>query len=259
MNQFPWLINPTSVLVLNELKSYVFVENMRHMLYPYSPDMPIYFGYNFKLFYSPFGNASYMSGGSGYVLSREALRIFVHGLNDSSKCRQEDNHAEDVEMGVCLYNLGVLAGDSRDSTLRNRFFPMAPYTLLMSKYNGLDFWLFRYAYYNPRACRNCLSDYPVAFHYVSPEDLYVYDYFCYELELYERPQVQERLPEKILPGQLYIPPSDNSCSCSCNPSAFRLVGPLSGQQEPEQQIQWEQDEQERQQEQEEQCEQEEQL
>ncbi|XP_030244992.1 glycoprotein-N-acetylgalactosamine 3-beta-galactosyltransferase 1-like [Drosophila navojoa] len=189
--------------------TYVFVENMRHMLYPYSPDMPIYFGYNFKLFYSPFGNASYMSGGSGYVLSREALRIFVHGLNDSSKCRQEDNHAEDVEMGVCLYNLGVLAGDSRDSTLRNRFFPMAPYTLLMSKYNGLDFWLFRYAYYNPRACRNCLSDYPVAFHYVSPEDLYVYDYFCYELELYERPQVQERLPEKILPGQLYIPPSDN--------------------------------------------------
>lgn len=94
---------------------------------------------------------SYMSGGSGYVLSREALRIFVHGLNDSSKCRQEDNHAEDVEMGVCLYNLGVLAGDSRDLMLRNRFFPMAPYTLLMSNYNGLDFWLFKYAYYNPRA------------------------------------------------------------------------------------------------------------
>jgi len=52
-----------------------------------------------------------MSGGSGYVLSREALRIFAEGQNDTTKCRQEDDHAEDVEMGRCLFNLGVKAGD----------------------------------------------------------------------------------------------------------------------------------------------------
>ncbi|XP_064538446.1 glycoprotein-N-acetylgalactosamine 3-beta-galactosyltransferase 1 [Drosophila montana] len=189
--------------------TYVFVENLRHMLYPYSPDLPIHFGFNYKLFNSRAKNASYMSGGSGYVLSREALRLFVHGLNDSSKCRQEDDHAEDVEAGTCLFNLGVPAGDSRDSKLRNRFFPMAPFSQLLSKYNGMDFWLFKYAYYNPRACMDCLSDYPVAFHYVAPEELYEYDYLNYQFELFGRTPEVEHLPEKIAPGQLHIPKSDN--------------------------------------------------
>jgi len=73
-----------------------------------------------------------MSGGSGYVLSREALRIFAEGQNDTTKCRQEDDHAEDVEMGRCLFNLGVKAGDSRDGQLRNRFYPVAPFVALLS-------------------------------------------------------------------------------------------------------------------------------
>ena len=53
-----------------------------------------------------------MSGGAGYVLSQEALRRFVEaGLNDTS-CRQDDDGAEDVEMGKCLQNLNVTSGDS---------------------------------------------------------------------------------------------------------------------------------------------------
>lgn len=92
-----------------------------------------------------------MSGGSGYVLSREALRIFAEGVNDTTKCRQEDDHAEDVEMGKCLFNLGVKAGDSRDEQLRNRFYPIAPYGALLSGKVGMDFWLYKYAYYNPRS------------------------------------------------------------------------------------------------------------
>jgi len=94
-----------------------------------------------------------MSGGSGYVLSREALRIFAEGQNDTTKCRQEDDHAEDVEMGRCLFNLGVKAGDSRDGQLRNRFYPVAPFVALLSGNMGLDFWLYKYAYYNARSVR----------------------------------------------------------------------------------------------------------
>ncbi|KAH8400591.1 hypothetical protein KR222_007554 [Zaprionus bogoriensis] len=189
--------------------TYVFVENLRHMLYPYSPNMPIFFGFNYKLFNVEQKNASYMSGGSGYVLSREALRMFVHGLNDSSKCRQQDDSAEDVEAGLCLYNVGVPAGDSRDSRLRNRFFPLAPFSLLLSHYNGMDFWLFKYTYYNLRACRDCLSDYPVAFHYIAPDELYVFDYFSYRHNLYGRRPLLEHLPAKIAPGELIIPPADS--------------------------------------------------
>ncbi|XP_068159287.1 glycoprotein-N-acetylgalactosamine 3-beta-galactosyltransferase 1 [Drosophila tropicalis] len=191
--------------------TYVFVENLRYMLYPYSPDMALHFGFNYKLIGNPPKNGSYMSGGSGYILSREALRIFATGVNDSSKCRQQDDQAEDLEMGICLFNLGVQSGDSRDASLRFRFLPMAPFSLLLSHYYGMDFWFFKYAYYNPRACMNCLSDYPVAFHYISSNELYVYDYFNYQLQVYGRTELTEYLPPKILPEQLqsFIRPSDN--------------------------------------------------
>ena len=58
-----------------------------------------------------------MSGGAGYVLSKEAMvRFVVKGLGgkDSNVCRWQDGRgAEDAEIGKCLMNLGVEAGDSR--------------------------------------------------------------------------------------------------------------------------------------------------
>ncbi|EDV46663.1 glycoprotein-N-acetylgalactosamine 3-beta-galactosyltransferase 1 [Drosophila erecta] len=192
--------------------TYLFLENLRYMLYPYSPEIPIYFGFNYKMVGTHQKNESYMSGGSGYVLSREALRIFAEGLNDTSKCRQEDDHAEDVEMGKCLFNLGVKAGDSRDEQLRNRFYPVAPFGALLSGNVGLDFWLYTYAYYNVRSCMDCLSEYPVAFHYVNSKQLYVYEYFNYQFQLSGRAPVVERLPKKIREEELVIPESDNPMS-----------------------------------------------
>lgn len=53
--------------------SYVILENLRYMLMPYKPSDPIYFGCRFK----PYVKQGYMSGGAGYVLSKEAVRRFV--------------------------------------------------------------------------------------------------------------------------------------------------------------------------------------
>ncbi|KAH8237750.1 hypothetical protein KR038_011135 [Drosophila bunnanda] len=192
--------------------TFVFLENLRYMLYPYSPNTSIYFGFNYKMIGTHPKNSSYMSGGSGYVLSREALRTFAEGLNDTTKCRQEDDHAEDVEMGKCLFNLDVKAGDSRDDQLRNRFYPTAPFGALLSGNVGIDFWLYKYAYYNARTCMDCLSEYPVAFHYVNSQQMYVYEYFNYQFQLSGRQQVAERLPERIREQDLVIPESDNSVS-----------------------------------------------
>lgn len=49
------------------------MENLRYMLHGVDPSTPIYFGQRFK----PYVKQGYMSGGAGYVLSKEALKRFV--------------------------------------------------------------------------------------------------------------------------------------------------------------------------------------
>lgn len=94
-----------------------------------------------------------MSGGSGYVLSRESLRRFVESaIVNNTNCDILNNlQAEDVAMGQCLRAVGVSAGDSRDAHLKWRFYPFELFTALMTSYYTDDFWHFGYSYYNPRA------------------------------------------------------------------------------------------------------------
>ncbi|XP_053205919.1 glycoprotein-N-acetylgalactosamine 3-beta-galactosyltransferase 1-like [Panonychus citri] len=53
--------------------TYVVVENLRYFLSSQNSSQPIYFGCKFK----PYVHQGYMSGGAGYVLSKEALERFV--------------------------------------------------------------------------------------------------------------------------------------------------------------------------------------
>lgn len=99
------------------------------MLLAHSPKEPVFFGMKFK----PFTKQGYMSGGAGYVLSREALRksvivsafnqpcrFITEALPDSKKCSPNHGGAEDAEMGKCLEKVGVRAGDSRDADGHHR-------------------------------------------------------------------------------------------------------------------------------------------
>ena len=59
-----------------------------------------------------------MTGGAGYVLSREFVRRFVSGHVDQTKCRPGDEGPEDMEMSRCLQRLGVSFIDTRDKNGR---------------------------------------------------------------------------------------------------------------------------------------------
>lgn len=132
-----------------------------------------------------------MSGGAGYILSKEAVKRFVEdGIPDKNKCRQSADGAEDVEMGKysvsdafftfliygyvntfidfysfetgkCLEKVNVFAGDSRDSFGRGRFFPFVPEHHLIPGHVDKSFWYWRYIFYETD---EVLNSFNAAFH-----------------------------------------------------------------------------------------------
>ncbi|KAH8403028.1 hypothetical protein KR222_003393 [Zaprionus bogoriensis] len=133
--------------------TYTVLENLRYLLYPYNPETPVYFGAKFK----PFVKQGYMSGGAGYALSREAVRRFVEkALPNPKLCSGNDEGEEDVELGLCMENVKVIAGDSRDAIGRGRFFPFEPEEHLQPPRVDKDYWYWQYIFYKTDEVRNYL-------------------------------------------------------------------------------------------------------
>ncbi|KHN73915.1 Glycoprotein-N-acetylgalactosamine 3-beta-galactosyltransferase 1 [Toxocara canis] len=114
--------------------TYVIVENLRYFLNSMDANSPLYFGCHIRgLNGSP--KQGYMSGGAGYVLSRTALKKFVtEAMKDPNKCHV-NGYSEDVEVGVCLENVNVSTGDTRDEHKRHRFLPISLEKVLVWKEN----------------------------------------------------------------------------------------------------------------------------
>ena len=120
--------------------TFVVVANLRWLLAGRSPERPVYFGKRFR----PFVKQGYMSGGAGYVLSKEALRRFVAAFA-SGTCTHT-SAVEDLALGQCLEKVGVEAGDSRDTRGRETFHPFPPESHLTDKFSE-SFWYWSYCYY----------------------------------------------------------------------------------------------------------------
>jgi glycoprotein-N-acetylgalactosamine 3-beta-galactosyltransferase len=61
------------------------------------------------------GNISFNSGGAGYVLNAQTVNAFVHKYyTDRTFCKHELVGSEDLDVGYCLGQMGVLPGNSSD-------------------------------------------------------------------------------------------------------------------------------------------------
>lgn len=160
--------------------TYVIMENLRLLVSKHPPTELVHFGRKFK----PYVSQGYMSGGAGYVLTKAALDRFIAVLGFSGKCRQDGGGAEDVEIGKCLANAGVAAGDSRDELGRDTFMPFVPEHHLIPGHIPKSMWYWSYIFYPSETGPNCCSDYAISFHYVAPNMMYVLEYLIYHLRPY---------------------------------------------------------------------------
>ncbi|XP_053609624.1 glycoprotein-N-acetylgalactosamine 3-beta-galactosyltransferase 1-like [Plodia interpunctella] len=158
--------------------TYVIVENLKHFLYDYNTNDPIYFGCKYKTNYTKDG---YASGGAGYVLSKEAVSRFVnYGLKNDLCVKSMGS--EDVDMSRCLSKVEVKILDSRDAYQRARFLPFRPNFHIQVQM--FHFWYWDRIYYPPNTGRDCCSEYTISFHYIDNNMMYMLEYFVYHLRPY---------------------------------------------------------------------------
>ncbi|CAB1320745.1 unnamed protein product [Coregonus sp. 'balchen'] len=124
--------------------TFVVIENLCYTLSKQDPEKPVYFGRRFR----PFVHQGYMSGGAGYVLSKEAVRRFIEGF-ETGKCTHF-SIIEDMALGKCMETMGVEPGDSRDVKGRQTFHPYPPDKYLIKKPPRKRPWFLSYDYYKPR-------------------------------------------------------------------------------------------------------------
>ncbi|XP_013416651.1 glycoprotein-N-acetylgalactosamine 3-beta-galactosyltransferase 1 isoform X2 [Lingula anatina] len=159
--------------------TYVIIENLRNYLSFRDSSVAEYFGHSFKLPHRQL-NFTYMSGGSGLVLSKEALRLLVTKAFFLKPSCIPDGTGEDWKTAQCLSRVGAKAVNTTDELGRERFLPFTPLTHILGQYPK---WYYTWDQNRARRGLNCCSKYPISFHYMSPRELNTLEYLFYHVRV----------------------------------------------------------------------------
>ncbi|KJH42543.1 hypothetical protein DICVIV_11466 [Dictyocaulus viviparus] len=111
--------------------TYVVMEHMYKYLATLDPSKPYYLGYMLKPHLYPYSN----DGGSSFVLSRAAVKIFLEkALFDRAICPVDKN--EDRGINKCLRNIGIFPHDTRTHEGQHRFNKYGPNEIFLDTINN---------------------------------------------------------------------------------------------------------------------------
>ena len=156
--------------------TFIVVDNLRHLLSLHQAEEEFVLGHH-----QQDQGVSYLSGGSGYVISKPALhRLVRDGLDPKGQflCRLPHPFGqeisvypnEDLQMGKCalILNIKLVSSQLNGETT---FFPFNFERHLIQGLR-LGWWLNR-----TLECPDCVSPHLVSLHYVQPHMMYVLHYF----------------------------------------------------------------------------------
>ncbi|CAF1259484.1 unnamed protein product [Adineta ricciae] len=173
--------------------TYIIIENLLRFListikrYP----KPILYGYRFREDY-------YVSGGSGYVITRDGLRLFSSYMNDDVKYSMCNSSMEDMMVGLCLQRIFDFApsdqtkhyqyvGDTIDQHGRERFHPLTFRVHFKGPANKTKReWIHFRPYHHNLFGYEAFSETTISFHYTPPADMYEMDSFLYDIRQFDK-------------------------------------------------------------------------
>lgn len=175
MDDFDWLIKADD-------DTYVIMENLKAFLVDKCPDEL----YTYGFLYSPKAPERFLfdfnSGGAGYLLSNRAINSFGQKYKeDLSYCRNTTG-AEDVDITVCLKEIGVKPADSRDRFGKERFHPLSFKNMWSMTQEE---WTFKHSKYPIKLGEDCCSDSSISFHYTPNEEMQQMEFLLYKLKHYD--------------------------------------------------------------------------
>ncbi|CRK99852.1 CLUMA_CG013155, isoform A [Clunio marinus] len=177
LHDFDWVLKTTE-------HSFIILENLRHMLYQYNNDWPLFIGMRFLA-------EDYMIG--DYVMSKRSfVKLLEDAFTNPALCGRSGN--ADKGIANCLSRINTIKIDGVDELGRGRFFESSPENALFpEKFNEYDNWY----WHKLKQGEDCCSDRLIAVQGFSDLNLYYMEYFIYKVHVFGRHRNPEPLPRKF--------------------------------------------------------------